>query len=339
MENNKLLYVTSGVVLVFLSGLILRLVKPVLFPFFLAIFFYFVLSPALDLLRRWKIPKNLALFLIIVISFLVLYLLGILFYTSGKGFAFAFPDYAQKATDLLASIADKLHLAKTDLDPWAWSKGLDGGKLASLFVNSLDEVFSFFSTFVLIFVFLIFMLAGRGKLKTKVERSFSSHRASRINEMLDHIDGQVQKYLVIKTGISLLSGVVTMIVLLIFGVKYAVVLGFLTFILNFIPSLGSIIALGFSALVAGFQYGGLFPALWILLILVSLDLLTGNVLEPKLMGHGLGLSPLAVLFALFFWGWLWGIPGMVLAVPIMAVIKIVCANIPSLRFVAEIMSK
>ncbi|MDH7511788.1 MAG: AI-2E family transporter [Clostridiales bacterium] len=188
-------------------------------------------------------------------------------------------------------------------------------------------------------VFLIFMLAGRGKLKQKIEKSFSPQRAARINEILENIDRQIQKYLIIKTATSFISGLVTMTVLLAFGVDFAIVFGFLTFLLNFIPSLGSIAALILIVLIAAFQFSSPWPVLWILLILVFIDLLISNFVEPKLMGYGLGLSPLAVLFVLFFWGWLWGIPGMILAVPVMAVVKIVCGNVPSLQFVAEIISK
>jgi predicted PurR-regulated permease PerM len=132
---------------------------------------------------------------------------------------------------------------------------------------------------------------------------------------------------------------VAMVVLSAFGVDFAVLFGFLTFLLNFIPSLGSIASIGLASIIAAFQFGSVFPALWILLLLVGLDAVISNFLEPKLMGQGLGLSPLVVLFSLFFWGWLWGIPGMILAVPLMAIIKIVCANVPALTSVAVIMSK
>ena len=339
MENNKLVLASSGLILIFLAGLILRLAKPVFFPFFLAIFFYFILSPVLEFLVRLRIPRTLAVFLIIVITFFVLYLLGMLFYASGKGFAASFPEYGQKLNAILRSIVEKLKVANISWDPLAWTKSLDINKLASLFLSSLDRFFSFFSTLILIFVFLIFMLAGRGKLKLKVEKSFSPDKAAKINSVLEKIDRQIQKYLAIKTAISLMSGLLTMIVLFLFQVDFAVVFGFLTFLLNYIPSLGSILAVGFAVLIAAFQFGSFWPALWILLILVSIDLLMANFIEPKLVGHGLGLSPLVVLFALFFWGWLWGIPGMILAVPLMAVIKIICSNISSLQFVAEIMSK
>jgi predicted PurR-regulated permease PerM len=339
MEDNKLSLVSSGVILVFLMGLLLRLAKPVFFPFFLAIFFYFILSPVLAGLMRLKIPKPLAVSVIIITAFSLFYLLGVLFYSSGRAFAESLPDYAQRMNSVLGSIAETFHLSKLNWDPWLWSKTLDAGNVAAFILRSMNQVFSFFSTFILIFVFLIFMLSGRGKLRVKVERSFSHQRATKINQIIDKIDRQVQKYLIIKTGIGFLSGTVTMVVLLAFGVDFAVLFGFLTFLLNFIPSLGSIASMGLASIIAAFQFGSLFPALWILVVLVGLDVIISSILEPKLMGQGLGLSPLVVLFSLFFWGWLWGIPGMILAVPLMAVIKIVCANVPALIPVAEIMSK
>jgi predicted PurR-regulated permease PerM len=339
MNGNKIVSITSGVVLVFLVGLILRLAKPVFFPFFLAIFFYFILSPALDFMTRLKIPKAIALALVIVVTFSSLYLLGVLIYSSAKGFVGSFPQYGEKISRLLNSISEKLSPGGVNVNPWSWTDGLDVNRIASFLLASLNQFLAVFSSLVLIFVFLIFMLAGRGKLSAKVEKSFSAARADKINQVIENIDSQVQKYLVIKTGISVISGVIAGTVLALFGVNFAIVFGFLTFILNFIPSLGSIIAISFSALMAAFQFGRYWPALWIFIILISLDILMANFVEPKWMGRGLGLSPLAVLFSLFFWGWLWGIPGMILAVPIMAIVKIICGNIPSLEFIAELISK
>jgi len=129
------------------------------------------------------------------------------------------------------------------------------------------------------------------------------------------------------------------IVLLIFGVPFAVLFGVLNFLLNYIPTIGSIIGTTLPVLIAALQFDSLWPAFWLLIILMGLQMLMGNWLEPKLMGTSLGMSPLLVLFALFFWGWLWGIPGMILAVPIMAILQIIFKNIPSLNFLAALMEK
>ncbi len=169
--------------------------------------------------------------------------------------------------------------------------------------------------------------------------SFSKKRAEKIIKVIENIDSQVQKYLAIKTGIGLVTGILVTVVLMLFEVDFAILFGFLAFLLNYIPNIGSIIATAFPVIIACFQFETLWPAFWILVILIIIQQIMGSFIEPRLMGEGLDLSPLLVLFFLFFWGWLWGIPGMILAVPIAAVIKIICSNIDGLQFVAELMSK
>jgi predicted PurR-regulated permease PerM len=124
-----------------------------------------------------------------------------------------------------------------------------------------------------------------------------------------------------------------------FRVDFAIFFGFQAFLLNYIPNIGSTIATALPVIVAFLQFGKLWPVFWIFIIITILDNLVGNLLEPRLMGKGLGLSPLAIIFSLFFWYWLWGIPGTILAVPILAILKIVASNIPSLKFAAELISK
>jgi predicted PurR-regulated permease PerM len=114
-------------------------------------------------------------------------------------------------------------------------------------------------------------------------------------------------------------------------VDFAPLFGFLAFLLNYIPNVGSLIATVLRVGFAFFQFGTFWVPFWILVITVGLDTLMGNLVEPRIIGKGLGLSPLVVFFSLVFWGWLWGIPGMIMAVPLVAVIKIVCQNVPSLR--------
>ena len=340
MQGNKIITAFLGLIVVFITGVVLRLAKPVLLPLFLAIFLSFILYPVLDFSsNRLKIPKVISIFLILIVTFFVIYLLGVLFYSSGKAFASEFPNYGQKISSILGSLQEKLKLAPYRWDPLEWVGQLDINKISSFLFASLGTFFSFISNLFLILIFLIFILIGRGNTKPKIQNSFSKKRAAKIIKVIQNIDSQIQKYFAIKTVVSLVTGLLVTIVLLLFGLDFAIVFGFLTFLLNYIPTIGSIFATAFPVIIAVFQFESLWPALWILLILTLIQQSMGNFIEPKFMGEGLGLSPLVVLFSLFFWGWLWGILGMILAVPLAAMVKIVCSNIPSLKFVGELMSK
>jgi AI-2 transport protein TqsA len=339
MKENKVVVACLVIIVIFIVGVVLRLAKPVLFPFVLAIFLSFVLSPALDFMNRLKIPKSVSLIFIIIFAFLVIYLLGLLFYSSGKAFASELPNYNQKISSILAPIQDQIQRIIPEWEPVDWVGQLDVSKIGGVFISSLGPFFAFMSNLFLVFIFLIFILAGRGNLKKKIRNCFDDKRSLQIVDIIQNIDIQIQKYLFIKTVISFATGVFATVVLLIFGVDFAIVFGFFTFILNYIPNIGSIIATALPVAFAAFQFETLWPAFLIFLILGSIQMTLGNFVEPRVMGQGLGLSTLVVLFFLFFWGWLWGIGGMILAVPTAAIIKIVCRNIPPLNFVAELMSK
>jgi AI-2 transport protein TqsA len=339
MKGNKVISASMIIIVIFICGVVLWLAKPVLFPFSLAVFISFVLAPFLDLLNRIKIPRSISVIFILILTFFILYLMGSLIYSSGKAFAAGLPEYSHRVDMILSSIQEKYHLSGPEGGPIDWLKQLDLGKIGTLLINSLGPFLSFMSKLFLILIFLIFILAGRGQIIPKIEFAFSRHRASAISGVINNIDSQIQRYLAIKTVVSFLTGVFTLVVLLLFGVDFAIIFGFLTFILNYIPTIGSIIATAFPVIISFFQFETVWPTIWILLILISIQMVMGNLIEPRIMGEGLDLSPLVVLFSLFFWGWLWGIPGMILAVPIAAVIKIVCSNIPELNFVAIFMSR
>jgi predicted PurR-regulated permease PerM len=338
VEKNKTLTAAGFLLSIFLIGVFLRLAKSFLIPFVLALFIYFVLAPVLDLLTRWKLSRSLAVGLILLVTALILYLMGILFYESGKSFAAEIPKYGQKFTAMIGSLQTTLGLESTPWDPLAWLKSMNVEKLGAVALSSLGTFLSFLSTLFLVLIFLIFMLAGRGRLNAKIARSFSAHRGTQLVGIIEKIDSQVQKYLAIKTAISIASGLLTTLILMIFGVDFAVAFGFMTFLLNYIPNIGSFIAKVLPFLIAMVQFSSFWKAVWILIILTLADAVTAMIVEPRLMGQGLGLSPLGILLALFFMGWLWGIPGMILAVPIMAVAKIICSNVPSLRFLEALLS-
>ena len=148
----------------------------------------------------------------------------------------------------------------------------------------------------------------------------------------------MRQYLIAKTLISLATGGVTTGILYIFGVDFALLWGFLTFLLNFIPNFGSIVAGIFPVVLARLQFDSASTALILLVLLVTTQMVMGNVIEPKLLEFSLDLSPLLVLVALIFWGWLWGVWGMILAVPMMSILKIIFENFDTLRPIGLLMS-
>lgn len=339
MQGNKVITASLLIIVIFIGGVVLRLAKPVIFPFFLAVFLSFVLSPLEEFLTRLKIPRPIAIIFILIVTILFLYLLGSLIYTTGKAFAAELPRYSQKVNSLLASIQERFNLSGAEWQPFDWADQFDLNKAGGILLDSIGPFFSFISNFFLIVLFLVFILAGKGQVMPKINRAFPGERASLICGVLQNIDSQIQRYLAIKTVVSFFTGVFAFVVLMLFGLDFAILFGLLAFILNYIPNIGSFIATVFPVFIAVFQFDTLWPAFWILVILVLIQQIMGTFLEPRLMGEGLDLSPLVILFFLFFWGWLWGIPGMILAVPIAAIVKIVTSNIPGLEFIAVFMSK
>ena len=339
MESNRVTTASLLIVVIFIIGVVLKIARPVLFPFFLAIFLSFTLSPVLDFLTRFKIPRSVGILFILLFTFVILYFLGSLLYSSGKTFAAEFPKYGQKINDILVSLTERLNISSQELEAFNLKEQLNFSNIGNLLLATLGPFFSFLSNLFLILIFLVFILAGRGKTEAKIFRSFKREQGETVVQIKNNIDTQIQRYLGIKTVISFITGLLATIVLLYFGVDFAIVFGFLTFILNYIPNIGSIIATALPLIIALFQFDTLWPAFWILIILGTLQMTLGNFIEPKVMGQGLGLSPLVILFSLFFWGWLWGLPGMILAIPIAAIIKIVTSNIPSLKFISVLISR
>jgi len=343
MEKKSLgaLTVASWIVAAAVIGVVFKTMKAVLFPLFLALFIYFILAPLMDLLMKIKISRTISVVLIVLFAFVVLYLMALLFYNSGKSFAGDLPDYGNALKAMIDKIQNSVELpGGTTVDPLAWLSNLDVTKIGTFVINSLGTFVSVVSTIFLVLIFLIFMLAGRGRLEEKIRRfSPGSGRSDQLIRIIGNIDRQVQKYLALKTLISVASGLISLVVFLAFGLRYAILWAFITFILNYIPNIGSFISKILPFAFAILQFGRFWPAFWMLAILIVTDAVTGSVIEPRIMGKGLGLSPLAILVLLFFWGWMWGIPGMILSVPIMVVMKIVASNFPSMRWIEALLSK
>lgn len=338
MDDRKFFRLSIGIVVIFVLGIVLKAARGVIYPFLLAVFISYIIDPFIAFLMRLKIPKAAAIFLILLGAFAVLSLIGVVVYSSGKTLAAELPRFEKRISDLsewlgkgvggiplkhrVAALIDKINLQG----------------VASFVLGAMGSVVGLISKLFILFLFLAFIVSGRGRVMAKIRKALTPERLAQVMGALDNINAQVRKYLVIKTAMSFVNGLTVWLVLAIFGVDFALLFGFLAFLLNYIPNVGSLIAAVLRVGFAFFQFGTLWVPLWILIITVGLDTLMGNLVEPRMMGKGLGLSPLVVFSSLVFWGWLWGIPGMIMAVPLVAVIKIVCQNIPALRPIAVLMN-
>jgi AI-2 transport protein TqsA len=191
----------------------------------------------------------------------------------------------------------------------------------------------------LVLILMLFILAGWNRLQQRIGRAYSPERSQRIVRIITSVENRTQTYLLAKTALSLGTALVAMVILLLFGVDFVIICSLLIFLLSYIPNFGSIIATIFPLLLCFLEFGLSWRIPLLALCLIGLHMVFGNVLEPMLMGKGLNLSPLVVMLSLIFWGWVWGIVGMVLAVPLTATVKIIFEEIESLRPIAVLMSQ
>jgi predicted PurR-regulated permease PerM len=156
---------------------------------------------------------------------------------------------------------------------------------------------------------------------------------------LGSVTDSIRSYLSSKTLISIVTGGISYVILLIMGVDFAFLWGFLVFLLNFIPYIGPLISSLIPAVFAVLAKGDLWQFLWVFAAMEGVQIVLGNFVEPLIMGKGTNLSPITVIISLAFWGMIWGLVGMILAVPITAVMVIIMGQSPSARYLAILMSE
>jgi len=345
LKGTNSIIVLLSVLSVLALGFILHIMRPILLPFFIAIFLVILLDPCISMLVLKKVPLTLAIFITILFASGLFYLLGLLIYASIESFVAEFPKYEQRMTILFEGVIKRFNISSLNMPQIDWGQQLSqisiAGVIQSVFITGVGSFFTFFTKFLLIILLMVYMLVGKRKLPGKIEKGFHDdpEKMERIKNIVRNIDEQVQRYLGMKTLISFVTGVLVSISLSIIGVDFAIVWGLFAFFFNFIPNIGSIIASLFPIIVAFLQFDSFLSVLWVIISMVAIQITIGNIVEPQTMGHRLNLSPLFVLMSLIFWGWLWGIGGMLLAVPFLATIKIVFENIPALKPLSIIMSQ
>jgi len=323
------LLLSLAALVVVIAGL--REASELLLPFLLAVFVAVVCAPPVFWLQRHRLPRWLAVLLVVLclwgFGLGVATLLG----SSVNNFSQVLPDYQSRLQagfgDLLAWL-DRLGLhapvdsLRSQIDPGA------AMRLAKGVLTSLGGVLT--NTF-LIMVTVIFMLLEAASFPVKVHRAFGN--AEQTLTAFAEFAGGVNKYLAIKTLMSLLTGVAVWLMLLLFGIDFPVLWGLLAFLLNYVPTIGSIIAAVPAVLLTLVLFGGA-KGLAVTAGYLVINLGIANFLEPQMMGRGVGLSTLVVFLSLVFWGWVFGPIGMLLSVPLTMTAKIALEISPQTRWLA-----
>jgi len=344
MEDRKqdLPTVFLGILVIVVIGVLLHELQSVFLPLILATLLSYIFKPLVMFMRKYRIPNALALFVVFVFISGVMFGLWSIVYSSVESFVREFPKYQNKLYLLLYQISLSLEEVARVLDidhrGMALTDIIDVTALTGVVTSSAGSLLSLLGNLMLVLLLMFFILAASGDLVTKMETAFVRHDSQRVSTMIENIDKKIRQYLITKTLISLVTGSLTTMILLLLDVDFALLWGFIAFLLNFIPNIGSITSVFFPVMFSLLQFDTLAIPLLALILLSITQGLIGNVIEPRVMAFSLDLSPLLVLMALVFWGWLWGIVGMILAVPMMATVKIVCENISTLQPVAVLMS-
>jgi AI-2 transport protein TqsA len=311
----------------------LYFLRPVLIPFVLALFFVYALSPAIDLqVHRLRIRRWLAVVNTIVLGCVTLFLLWLLIWSSVSQMAANADAYEDQLMLLIEDVAEKLPLERFGIQSGEPSPSLEAPSgqtqelppflavpseiTRGLLTGVVSSIMSVLSNGLLVVIFMIFMLAGKGG------------EAPPEGGLRAQIDQRIKRYLLTKVLVSGTTGILVGLTLSLLGVELALVFGLLAFLLNFIPNIGSVIATLLPLPVVVLS-PDLSMVAKILAIVIpgAIQFAVGNVVEPKIMGQSLDLHPVVVLLGLIFFGWLWGIIGMIIATPIVAVTKIVLERV------------
>jgi predicted PurR-regulated permease PerM len=334
VNTDRLSNAFLGILVVIAVGAVLSMTGNIVMPLVVAALLSFALNPVVDRLKRWGVPRPIGIGVVIAIILAFGFLVGVVLYSSVQSLLREFPAYQQRFIELYDDLVSALDLPADIINRFDLPRIIGGFAL-----DFGGGFLSFAGGLTLMVVFILFLLLERPYFRSKLLAAIQSSRTERVSRVIVHINRQVGRYIGVKLLVSGMTGFIVFWSFYFIGVDFAFIWGILTFLFNFIPTIGSISISVLSYLFVLIQF---FPS-WTPIVLAAgamtgTQLVIGNILDPKLQGDRLNLSPVLILVSLLFWNWLWGVLGMFLAVPLTAAIKIAFENIPGLEWIAVLMS-
>ncbi len=326
-----MLFICAALVVVLVG---VQAASVILVPFLLALFIAIVCNPLITWLMRWRLPQWAAILLVLATIFLLGFLLARLVGQSLTDLTRSLPQYRQQLGVQLDVLIETLAVLNIQLDRQQILAYLDPSALMAMSIRLLGGLGGVMGNAFFILLAVVFMLLEAASIPGKVHLAL--HDPEMKLRQIDRFIEAVNHYLAIKTVISLGTGLLVGLMLWLLGVKYYVLWGVLAFLLNYIPNIGSIIAaLPVLAQVVVFQ--GPMTALLVAAGYLAINTVMGSIIEPRWLGRGLGLSTLVVFLSLMFWGWLLGLVGMLLSVPLTIIVKIALESSREGRWLAVLL--
>lgn len=247
------------------------------------------------------------------------------------------PDYLANLRTMLNSVQE---IPGFELVQQRTIQRIESFNFNPILTGLLNGISGMAGNIFLIMIYVVFLLAEQSMFAKKMKQLLSDQSSiMAFQKFLSQVNSAVRTYVYVKTLMSFLTGILSYFILLLFGVDFPVLWAFVIFLLNYVPYVGSLVATFLPAAFAVFQFQSFSIFIWVFLVIQVVQVLVGNILEPKVMGKTLNLSPLGVLIALTFWGMIWGVMGMILSVPITSILVIIALRFPATRFVAVLLSE
>jgi len=327
----KAVLMIAGVVIV-VAGL--KLAAALLVPLVTAAFITVVSLPVVRWLSARKVPRWGAILLAVLLDFAILAGLGGLVGGSMNEFTDRVPYYQTRLGELAVSAVEWADSHGASFDGANVERLVEQADAWELIGDLFERVTNVFSNALIVALLVLFMLFEAGPWGTKM--AYVLRRPTQDLPRFANATREVQTYLVVKSALSVVTGAICGAWVAVCGVDFALLWGLLAFLLNYVPTIGMFIATIPPVVVALIQFGP-GSALLVLAGYGVINFSLGNLVEPRIMGRALGLSPLVVFTSMIFWGWLWGPIGALLAVPLTMVIKITLSNIEDLRWAAVLL--
>jgi len=324
-----LLIVTAALIIV-LAGI--KMATVVIVPFLLSLFIAIIFSPLFGWLNRKGLPQGLSLLSVVALIIFLMGMLGLLIGSSVQDFSANIPIYEANLTAQFSIVFDKLQSFGLSVPRDELMAMLDPKIIMIQVAGTLKSLGSLVTNGLVVLLTVVFLLLESSQFAQKF-RQINDESSFHVNEIAE----KIKQYMALKAVISAATGFIVYLMLVIIGVDYPVLWGVVAFLLNFIPNIGSIIAAVPAVLLAFIQLGPLSAAIAASGYVV-INVLVGSVIEPKVMGQGLGLSTLVVFLSLIFWGWLLGPVGMLLSIPLTIMVKIALNAQPNTRWIAIMLS-